>query len=234
MDVIDTLPLASSKQVKRRVKAFADDHVPAVLAASDEGATPVAVVAALTTAPELAEFAPVEPVSVEAAPVEPALVAPPVAAPADSHEDVMDTQTTIEQPADPRAMFTDLNSRARGAMEKGQQMFEEMNAFGKGNMEAVVESSKIAAKGFETLGQDAAEFARRQVEGATQAMKTLGTTKSPTEFMKLQSDFARSMFDTMVAETSRSTEKMIKLANDIAQPISNRVAVAAEKAKLAA
>ncbi len=233
MDAIDTPPLVSPKLGKRRAKAIADDHVPAVLAASEGAATPVAVVAALTAAPALVEPVAVEPELAAPAPVEPALVAPPVAAPADRHEDAMDT-TTIEQTANPAAMFTDLNSRARGAMEKGQKMFEEMNAFGKGNMEAMVESSKIAAKGLETLGQDAAEFARRQVEGATQAMKTLGTTKSPTEFMKLQSDFARSMFDTMVAETSRSTEKMIKLASDIAQPISNRVAVASDKMKLAA
>ena len=220
MDAIDTPPLAFAKSGKRRAKPIADDHVPAVLAASDEGATPVAVVAALTAAP-----APVEPVLVE-----PALVAPPVAAPADDHEDIMD-QTTAQPTA---ATLADLNTRAKSAMEKGQKMFEEMNAFGKGNVEAMVESSKIAAKGLETLGQEAAEFARRQVEGATQAMKTLGATKSPTEFMKLQGDYARSMFDTVVAETSRSTERMIKLANDIAQPISNRVAVAADKVKLAA
>ena len=214
MDAIDTPPLALAKSGKRRAKPVADDHVPAVLAASDGSATPVAVVAALT--------APVEPEA-----------APPVAAPADRQEDTMDTQTTTEQLAS-GAMFADLNSRATSAMEKGQQMFEEMNAFGKGNIEAMVESSKIAAKGMETLGQDAADFARRQVEGATQAMKTLGATKSPTEFMKLQGDYARSLFDTMVAETSRSTEKMIKLANDIAQPISNRVAVAAAQVKMAA
>ena len=38
-------------------------------------------------------------------------------------------------------------------------MFEDINEFNKGNVEALVESSKIAAKGFETLGQDAAEYA---------------------------------------------------------------------------
>ena len=133
-----------------------------------------------------------------------------------------------------QAMLGDLNTRAKTAMEKSQKIFEEMNEFGKGNVEAMVESSKIAAKGFEALGQEAAEFTRRQVEGATEAMKTLASTKSPTEFMKLQSDYVRSMFDSMVAGTSRSTELMIKLANDVAQPISNRIAVAAEKVKIAA
>ena len=133
-----------------------------------------------------------------------------------------------------QAAFADLNGRAREAMEKGSRMAEELGAFGKGNMEALVESSKIAAKGLETLGQEAACYSRRSFESATAAMKTLAATRSPTEFMKLQGDFARSMFDTMVAEASKSTEMMMKLANDVAQPLSNRAAVAAEKMKVAA
>ena len=51
---------------------------------------------------------------------------------------------------------------------------------------------------------------------------------------KLQSDYVRSAFDSIVAETSKNTEAMLKLAGEVAQPISNRVAVAAEKVKIAA
>ena len=223
MDAIDMPPVASAKQGKRRLKVIADDHMPAVLAASDGPAAPV-VSATVPSAP----FVVTEPIPEVLMPVEPALVAVPTNRPLD----VVDT--AFQQTTNPSAVLADLTSRARGTMPRGLQMFEEMNAFGKGNMEALVESSKIAAKGVETLGQETADLARRQVESATQAIKTLAATKSPTEFMKLQSDYVRSMFDTMVAETSRSTEKMIKLASDIAQPISNRVAVASEKVKLAA
>ncbi len=67
-----------------------------------------------------------------------------------------------------------------------------MIAFNKENLEAVVESSKIAAKGAETLGQGAADYAKRSFEQVSQVMQTLSSVKSPTEFMKLQSDFARS------------------------------------------
>jgi len=58
--------------------------------------------------------------------------------------------------------------------------------------------------------------------------------KSPTEFVKLQSDYLRTTFDALIAETSRSTEAMLKLAGEVAQPISSRVALAAEKVKIAA
>ena len=144
-------------------------------------------------------------------------------------ETVADTATAKTQ-----AMFGDMNARAKGAMEKGAKLFEDMTAFNKGNIEAIVESSKIAARGVETMAQGSADYARRSFEASNAAVKTLAQTKSPTEFLKLQGDFARQSFDMMMAETSRSTESMLKLAGEIAQPISNRLAVAAEKMKLAA
>ena len=142
----------------------------------------------------------------------------------------MDTIKTMTDKT--QAMFAGADTK--GALEKGQKMFEEMNSFSKGNIEAIVESTKIAAKGFETLGQDVAAYAKKSFEEATAAAKTLASVKSPTEFVKLQSDYVRGAFDMMVAETSRSTEAMLKLAGEVAQPISNRVALAAEKVKIAA
>ncbi len=168
----------------------------------------------------------------------PAPVSTPTAAvpAAPKKESIM--ATTIDNvtntTAKAQAFFTDASERAKGAVAKSSKLFEEAGAFGKGNVEALVESSKIAAKGFETMGQDAAEFGRKQFEEATAAFKTLATVKSPTEFLKLQSDFVRSSFDALVAETSRSTETALKLAGEVAQPISNRFAVAAEKMKTAA
>ena len=161
---------------------------------------------------------------------------PTAASPASKKESIM--ATTIENMTagtdKAQAFFTDASERAKGAVAKSSKMFEEAGAFGKGNVEALVESSKIAAKGFETLSQEAAEYGRKSFEDATAAFKTLASVKSPTEFMKLQSDFVRGAFDAMVAETSRSTETMLKLAGEVAQPISNRIAVAAEKMKTSA
>lgn len=167
----------------------------------------------------------------------PAISSPTAAVSADSKpkDFIMDAKSTIENAtAKTQAFFGDAQARTQAGMEKSAKLFEDMIAFSKENMEAVVESSKIAAKGAETLGQGAADYAKRSFETATQTLQTLSSVKSPTEFMKLQSDFARSAFDSMVAETSRSTEHMMKLAGEIAQPLSNRFAVAAEKMKTVA
>ena len=65
-------------------------------------------------------------------------------------------------------------------------------------------------------------------------MKEMSSVKSPADFFKLQSDFVRETFDSMIAVTSKNTEAMMKLAGDAAQPMSSRYAVAVEKVKTAA
>jgi len=143
--------------------------------------------------------------------------------------------TTIENATDKaQALFAEWNDRTKAAVEKSTKLVEEANDFAKGNVEALVESGRIAAKGFEGLGQDAAEYSRKSFESATAALKNLATVKSPADFFRLQSDYFRGAFDSYVAEASKNTEALIKLASDAAQPLSNRVAVAAEKAKTVA
>ena len=156
-------------------------------------------------------------------------------APATIEKEVIKMNDTIKEAADKgQAYFAEFSAKAKAAAEKSAKAFEDINEFGKGNVEALVESGKIAAKGFETLGQDYADYARKQFEGTTAALKGFAAVKSPTEFFKLQADFVRGQFDSFVAESSKNTEAMLKLAGDVAKPISNRVALAAEKIKVAA
>lgn len=133
-----------------------------------------------------------------------------------------------------QAAFGDVNARAKAALEKGTKLFEEINEFNKGNIEALVESSKVAAKAAETLGQEAAETARKNYETASAALKSFASVKSPTELFQLQSEYARSAFDAFVAQASKNSETVLKLAGEVVQPLSSRFAVAAEKIKKAA
>ncbi len=131
-------------------------------------------------------------------------------------------------------MMGDMGERAKGTFEKTSKMVEDAAAFTKENVEAIVESSRIAAKGLETLGQAAADYSRRSFESNSAALRSLSGVKSPAEFMQMQGDLMRQSFDAIVQHTSRSTEQMLKIAGDVAQPISNRIAVAADKMKAAA
>jgi phasin family protein len=130
-----------------------------------------------------------------------------------------------------QAVFGDVNERAKTVIERNSRVAEELTELTKGNVEAIVASTKVAAKGVETLGQELAEFSRKSFEDASAAMKGIADVKSPTDFFRLQSDFARSQFDLMVAETSKLSETMIKLAGQAAEPITGRYSVAAERVR---
>jgi phasin family protein len=127
--------------------------------------------------------------------------------------------------------FGDVNERAKVAFEKGSKLVEEFADLTRGNVEAFVASSKVAAKGVETLSQEAAEFGRKSFEDASAAFKNFAEVKSATDLFKLQSDFARSAFDAAVAESAKVSEAVLKIAGDVAEPITSRYSVAAERVK---
>lgn len=130
-----------------------------------------------------------------------------------------------------KTVVTEANDRAKTAMEKNAKIVEEFAELGRGNVEAIVASSKLAAKGIETMSQDAANYSRARFEEATAAFKSFTDVKSATDFFKLQGDFARSAFDSAVAESARVSENVLKLAGDVAEPLTSRYAVAAERVK---
>jgi phasin family protein len=132
-----------------------------------------------------------------------------------------------------QVVFGDINERARTQIERNTRIAEQMTELSKGNIEAVVASTKLAAKGLETIGQEVAEYSRKSFEDASAALKGFAEVKSATDFFRLQSDFARTQFDSLVAESSRLSETMLKLAGDVAQPLTNRASVAADKVKSA-
>jgi phasin family protein len=133
-----------------------------------------------------------------------------------------------------QAVLGDVNERARTQIERNTRIAEEMTELSKGNVEAFVASTKVVAKGLETVGQEVAEYSRKSFEDASAALKSFTEVKSATDFFRLQSDFARSQFDGLVAESSKLSETMIKLAGDVAEPLASRYSVAAERVKAAA
>jgi phasin family protein len=130
-----------------------------------------------------------------------------------------------------QAVFGDVNERAKTAVERNSRLAEEITELTKGNVEAVVASTKLAAKGVERIGQDVAEFGRKSFEDASAAIKGFAEVKSPVDFFRLQGEFARTQFDAVVAESSKLSEAFLKLAGEVAEPITNRYSVAAERVK---
>jgi phasin family protein len=119
--------------------------------------------------------------------------------------------------------------RTQQLTAKSQKAAEDLTDLAKANVEAIVEAGKIAANGAKALGQDVIATGREGIEQASDAVKTLAEAKSPAEFFQIQSDLARASFDRLVAETSKLTERVVKLAGEAAEPLQTRASLNAER-----
>ena len=128
-----------------------------------------------------------------------------------------------------QTLFAEANERSQDLVKKSQKVAEELADLARANVEAVVEASRVAAEGAKSIGQDAVSSSREGFEQAADAIRSLAEAKSPTEYLQLQGDFARASFDRAVAESSRLTESLVKLAGEAFQPISNRASANAER-----
>ena len=163
-------------------------------------------------------------------------VAPkPVAAATKGFKTMNDTVKKFAEEAKTRteALTADFNEKAKDAMAKTSKLAEEAVEFNKANVEALVEAGKIAAKGIETLGQEGVTYARKSFEDTTAALKGYTAVKTPADFFKLYAENSKKAFDAAVAQTSKTSELVVKLTNDSFAPISNRVSVITSKMKAA-
>ncbi len=226
---VEATPVAAAAPA---TKVKATPVVPAAAPASKIEAKPVAVAkapATKTVPPKAVKTSEVKP--------KPTIAAKPASKGrtkmTDTVKQVEDTvkKATAEATEKATAMFNDINTRAKTAMEKAGAASKDVVEFHKANLEAFVEAGKIAAKGVQTAAQSAADYSRKNFEATTAMFKSAAAVKSPTELFKLQGEFARGQFDGAVAEVSKSTEYSLKLAGEIVKPIQSRYAVVAENMK---
>ena len=128
-----------------------------------------------------------------------------------------------------QSLFADANERSQELVKRSQKVAGELADLARANVEAVVEAGRVASEGARAIGQDAVSSSRTGFEQAADAIRSLAEAKSPTEYLQLQGDFARASFDRAIAESSKLTESLVKLAGEAFQPLSNRATANAER-----
>jgi phasin family protein len=131
-------------------------------------------------------------------------------------------------------IFADMQVRAGEAAEKGKKLAADAYEFNKANMAAMIEAGKIAAKGAQTMGTANVEFVKANFADVQAAFKEITAVRTPTDFIKVQTEVMKKGFDTAIAQGSKNTETMVKLVSEMFQPISNRIAVTTDLFKKAA
>lgn len=132
-----------------------------------------------------------------------------------------------------RKNFEQTVSAAKEQVEKASAQvlkgYEDLAAFNKDNVDAVVLSSTIAARGSEELSREVAAFARTNFDASVAVGKALLGAKTFQEVVELQSSYAKSSFESFIAEARKIQELSAKITNDAIAPLNARVNAAAEQ-----
>jgi len=123
--------------------------------------------------------------------------------------------------------YEEVYNQAREQMDKAQKSafenFDQVSDFNRENVEAMIVSSNIVAKGFEVVGKEFAAYAQKAAEANMAAAKNLGSAKNPQDLMDMQADWAKNAFDGFLAETAKLQDISTKVSNQAAQPINERI-----------
>ena len=116
----------------------------------------------------------------------------------------------------------------RESIDKSVASLGEINAHGKKNLDAMVESATVAQKGAEALSQQALGFAKTSWEEGVAASKELSTARSVQEFFELQTTWAKKSMERYMSELTRTNEIVTSTVKDSLKPINERVTASVE------
>lgn len=116
-------------------------------------------------------------------------------------------------------------------VEKMAKGIENAASFGQENVEAVVASSKIAAKAAETMAAEIATYSKKAYEDGIAAAKELTACKSVSEFVEKQTEFGKTSIEGFVAEATKLNEMYAAAAKEAFAPLNARFTAAVEIVK---
>jgi phasin family protein len=106
--------------------------------------------------------------------------------------------------------------------------YDDLNALNKDNLDAVMTSGTIVAKGYEAIGREVMAFAQSAMEANVAATKAMFGAKDPKEAFDLQAEYARNSMDKALAESAKLSEMSMSLAKEAFEPIQTRMNVTVE------
>ena len=158
-----------------------------------------------------------------------AATAAPLPEPADAAAPEAGVTVEAAVPPSPQVEHAEPIQKDMLIMDKAIKTTEELVAFGQGNVEALLKSSQIWAAGVQDLGKHVAATAQATMDETMATVKAMSAVKSLKEAMDLQSSFAKTAMEKMLAETGKITDASMKLAEQTMAPLTERVTVATEK-----
>jgi len=119
-------------------------------------------------------------------------------------------------------------------MFKAPKQFEKITqdaaAIGQDQMDAVMKSTTIFAKGMEDIMKTCMEIAQEAGEKSANATKTMMSCKTLNEFTEAQTKLAQTSFDQFMTNATKISEMSVKVCTDCMAPINDQMGKAIKKA----
>ena len=100
---------------------------------------------------------------------------------------------------------------------------DQITAFGKDNVEALVKSGTLAVKGLEELAKAYTAIANQSIEQTTAAVKALTAVRHPGDLQTIYSDIAKQNIETFLAESRKLQELTSSIMTSSLAPLSARI-----------
>ena len=96
--------------------------------------------------------------------------------------------------------------------------FDEMQQFGKDNLDASMKSFGAVSKSAQAIAVEFADYSKKMFEQGTAATEKLIGAKSLEKAFEVQSDFVKSSYESFVAEATKLGELYTDLAKEAYKP----------------
>jgi phasin family protein len=107
--------------------------------------------------------------------------------------------------------------------EKVIKSYDNVFGYSRETVEAYVKAANAAGKGVETFHNEVYTYSKQSVEDSIAATKALFGTKSVHEAFELQTDFAKSAFDSYVGQMTKLSDIVFAATKDAIGPLQGRV-----------
>lgn len=139
-----------------------------------------------------------------------------------------------------RKVIDNTAEQARAAMEQGAErmsrgaegmlrVVEDAAEFGRGNLEAMSKVAQVWTIGLQDLSRQYVTMTQGLTDHALEGAKALAATKSLKEAAEVQASFTRAAIERATSEGAKIQEQAFRLAEQAAQPLTQRLSVAMEK-----
>jgi phasin family protein len=125
-------------------------------------------------------------------------------------------------------MENEMTTKKTAAANAAEQI-EAAVAAGKDNMDALVKSGAMLAKGAQDFNALWFDFAQASTEDGIAATKAILGCKTLQQVAEVQGDLVKGGYDKLVTESRKMSDMSVKVAENAAKPIAGRVNVAVEK-----